>query len=146
MKGGLSWNFVGTWRGLHKQDSAGNTSGGLGRGGLGNESLSNEIGDCGCALLAPWWIITAEHCAERVLKHEHVDVKINFHGDSPHVERSVTHCLRANNDEDVAICRLTRAVEAFPPVNVNPQVYQSGCGTFPPRHPPRSSTLPNSMG
>ena len=116
--GGLSWNFVGTWRGMHKMSSGGNSSG----------SLGNAIGDCGCALLSRWWIITAEHCAERVLKHEKVDVKINFHGDSPHVERSVTHCVRANNDEDVAICRLTAAVNAFPPVNANPQVYKTGHG------------------
>ena len=85
------------------------------------------VGECTCSLIAPLWIITAEHCAERVLKHERTTVKVNFHGDNPHVERGVTHCIAANHaDVDIAICKLTVAVHAFPPVAVNPEVMKSG--------------------
>jgi hypothetical protein len=91
-----------------------------------NSVAENRIGECTCSLLAPEWIITAEHCAERVLKGEEDHVKINFHGGNPHVERAVTHCVRADHDTDIAICHLSAAVHAFPPVAVNPEVYKSG--------------------
>ena len=42
--------------------------------------------------------------------------------DSPHVERSVTHCVRANHDTDIAVCHLSAPVGAFPPVAVNSEV------------------------
>jgi hypothetical protein len=38
----------------------------------------------------------------------------------------VTKCIHADGDQDVAICKLTRAVGAFPPVKVNPEVYKTG--------------------
>jgi len=132
--GGLSYNFVATWRGLHKKEggdvrASSMTESTADATAMHNVSLGNfgkEVGDCTCSLIAPSWIITAEHCAERVLKHEKVDVKINFHGDNPHVERSITHCIRSDGDEDVAICHLTAAVHAFPPVAISPIVYTSG--------------------
>ena len=66
-------------------------------------------------------------CATRVLKHERTKVHINFHGARPHVERGVTHCISANHaDVDIAICRLTVAVHAFPPIAVNPEVMKPG--------------------
>ena len=92
--GGLGYRFVATWRGMHKKESGEGISDGEGSAVSSSSSwnssaslsnLGNEVGDCTCSLIAPFWIITAEHCAERVLKHEKVDVKINFHGDSPHV-------------------------------------------------------------
>jgi len=135
--GGLGYRFVATWRGMHKKESGEGISDGEGSAVSSSSSwnssaslsnLGNEVGDCTCSLIAPFWIITAEHCAERVLKHEKVDVKINFHGDSPHVERSITHCVRAK-EVDVAICRLTAKVGAFPPVAINPEVMKSGHGS-----------------
>lgn len=95
---------MGTWRGTHPK-------------------LGNVVGLCTCELIAPDWIITAGHCATRVLKHEKVDVKIKFHGTK--VERSVTKCIHADGDQDVAICHLTAAVHAFPSVKVNPEIYKT---------------------
>lgn len=86
----------------------------------------NVVGDCTCSLIAPLWIITAEHCAERVLKHERSNVKINFHSNEPHVERGVTHCIAAHGDVDIAICKLTREVKAFPPIAVNSEIMKKG--------------------
>ena len=108
---GLSFKFVATWRGLHNADVA----------------VGEKVGDCTASLIAPQWIITAEHCTERILKHEKVKVKINFHGGKPHVERGVTHCVRSDGaDVDVAICHLTARVGAFPPISVNPHVMKTG--------------------
>ena len=43
------------------------------------------------------------------------------------MERGVTHCISANHaDVDIAICRLTVAVHAFPPIAVNPEVMKPG--------------------
>ena len=113
--GGQTYKFVGTWRGVH------NTAA---------DALSPDakVGDCTCSLISKEWIITAKHCAERLLKHEKVNVKINFHGDSPHVERGVTHCVRSSGgaDVDIAICHLTAKVGAFPPVAVNSNVMKTG--------------------
>eukprot|EP00035_Acanthoeca_spectabilis_P031971 m.16577 g.16577 ORF g.16577 m.16577 type:complete len:441 (-) comp5063_c0_seq1:97-1419(-) len=156
---GLSYRFVGFWRGVHfirarhghssgnrsrstleaagrsslpTLEKVGNGSLATGRDNDGSGGLSEvvpatfeEVGDCGCALIAPEWIITAEHCAERVLKHEPVHVHIYFHGDEPRVERTVSHCIRATT-VDVAICHLTVAVHAFPPVWINPEIYRLG--------------------
>jgi hypothetical protein len=103
--------FVATWRGSHTS---------------ADRHVGEVVGECTCELISPEWIITAGHCAERVLKHEAVDVKINFHGQNPHVERSVTSCIHADGDQDVAICKLTRPVEAFLPLKINPAVYKTG--------------------
>ena len=122
--GGLSFHFVATWRGLHPEGA--DLDGGH---NVSAQSVRTEqaVGECTCSLIAPLWIITAEHCAERVLKHERTHVKVNFHGDNPHVERGVTHCIAANHaDVDIAICKLTVAVHAFPPVAVNSEVMKTG--------------------
>jgi hypothetical protein len=124
--GGLSFKFVATWRGTHKLGDSNHSSGQ--QGALGVTAPAAAVGECTCSLIAPLWVITAEHCAERVLKHERTKVKVNFHGDSPHVERGVTHCIAAGHDEDIAICHLTRAVHAFPPLAVNPVVMKTGHG------------------
>jgi hypothetical protein len=55
-----TYKFVATWRGSHNYGS----------------DLGAVIGECTCALISPLWIITAGHCAERVLKKEKVDVKV----------------------------------------------------------------------
>lgn len=100
-----------------------------------------SLGECTCSLIAPLWIITAEHCAQRKLKHEKTKVNVNFGmacesnlgqqlllppanmcpiftsrtTQHPHVERGVTHCISASHlDVDLAICHLTAAVHAFP--------------------------------
>jgi hypothetical protein len=78
-----TYKFVATWRGEHPKED--------------KSHLGNVVGDCTASLIAPLWIITAGHCAERVLKHEKVNVKINFHG--AEVERSVTKCIHADGDQ-----------------------------------------------
>ena len=86
------------------------------------------VGECTCSLIAKEWIITAEHCAERILKHEKVKVRVNFHGDSPHVERGVKHCIGASGgaDVDIAICQISVPVGAFPPLTINSEVMKTG--------------------
>lgn len=141
--GGLGYRFVATWRGMHKKESGEGISDGKGSAVSSSSSwnssaslsnLGNEVGDCTCSLIAPFWIITAEHCAERVLKHEKVDVKINFHGDSPHVRilglvithththmhaRTHTHIARAHIFSLSHIATLTRHPRAHTHASLN---------------------------
>ena len=133
--GGLSFRFVGTWRGVHPKSL---------RAGNGTSQLPDEVvGECTCSLITPFWIITAEHCAERVLKHEKTKVHINFHGQKPHVERRVNHCISASHrDVDIAICHLTVAVHAFPPLAINPTIMKTVRVCISPRRP--SHTLPDT--
>ena len=45
------------------------------------------------------------------------------------MERRVNHCISASHlDVDIAICHLTVAVHAFPPLAINPTIMRTGHG------------------
>ena len=90
--------FVGEWRGHH----------------------GNAVGLCTAELIAKQWIITAEHCATRVLKGETDKVQVTF-PQGNHIVRGVTHCFKCNEGcgLDVVVCHLKLPIGAFPPVALN---------------------------
>mmetsp|Transcript_3600 Transcript_3600/g.11247 ORF Transcript_3600/g.11247 Transcript_3600/m.11247 type:complete len:258 (-) Transcript_3600:106-879(-) len=95
--------FVGAWRGHH----------------------GHAIGLCTAELVAKEWVLTAGHCATRMLRHEVDHVQVTFaHGGD--VERGVTHCIHADQKGvDLALCHLKLAVGAFPPVALNADLYRT---------------------
>ena len=125
-EGAAKFAFVGKWRGEH----------------------GTSIGLCTAELVAKEWILTAAHCATRILKKEPVTVRVRpqlsaqlvnnrvgslatwllsssqvtFEHSSGNVERGVTHCISLP-DEDVALCKLKLPVNAFAPAVLNSDVY-----------------------
>ena len=59
---GAPYPFVCKWRGMHPADDASEVA----------------VGLCTASLVAKSWILTAGHCATRMLKHEKVNVKVSW--------------------------------------------------------------------
>lgn len=99
------WVAVAKWRGMH----------------------GKAVGLCTGELIAKQWIVTAEHCATRLLKHETVKVQVTFTQSSAKVKRGVTHCVsaKAAYDVDVALCKLKIPVNAFKPMRLNSDKYKT---------------------
>lgn len=105
----LNYPFVAKWRGLH----------------------GTAVGLCTAELIAPLYIITAAHCATRMLKNETVHVHVEFaNATTANLRRDVVpnSCVHAPSGTDVAICRLTASVpttEAAPVALVS-KIYRTG--------------------
>ena len=110
----LFYPFVAKWRGLH----------------------GHAVGLCTAELVAPLWVITAGHCAARVLHNETVKVHVELlNATTPTLRRDVEahSCVHAPGKIDVALCRLTEqvGVEEAHPVKLNLALYKPG-GALPP--------------
>ena len=104
------WAAVAKWRGTHPSTDSG--------------TLSTVVGLCTAELIASDWIITAEHCATRLLKHEKDKVRVTFAESAAKVERGVTHCVKPSGaDVDVVICKLTLGVGSISPLLLNADKY-----------------------
>lgn len=110
----LHYPFVSKWRGLH----------------------GHAVGLCTAELVAPLWVVTAGHCAVRMLHNETVKVHVELpDATTPNLRRNVVphSCVHAPSGIDVALCRLAEQVgptEALP-VKLNAAVYETG-GAVPP--------------
>ena len=100
--GNGKFDFVAKWRGDH----------------------GTAVGLCTASLIAKEWVITAGHCATRMLKHEPVRVTVEF-AEGGAVKRGVTHCIKCDEGcgLDVAICHLTLPVGHINPVRLNSDHY-----------------------
>ena len=100
-----TYPYVGKWRGFH----------------------GHAVGLCTAELVAPEWVVTAGHCAVRLLEHETVKVHVTFEHSTNKIKRGVTRCLRAPASEDLAICQLTLPVSrnAIIPVGLSAIKYTS---------------------
>lgn len=129
--GNGKYEFVGKWRGQH----------------------GSSVGLCTCSLVAPEWVITAAHCATRVLKDEPVTVQVTF-SQSGGIKRGVTNCVHSHSNasavgladaagtlaasggsgegEDVALCKLKTPLHAFPAVRLNADLYKTNGPHGPP--------------
>ena len=104
-----AWAQVAKWRGMH------------------SSGIGAAVGMCTAELVAKDWVITAGHCATRILKKEKVHVQLTFaESHNPTVKRGTNHCVKANGmDVDVALCKLTTAVGAFKPFVLNSDIYRT---------------------
>ena len=110
----LNYPFVAKWRGQH----------------------GTAVGLCTAELIAPLYIITAAHCATRMLKNETVHVHVEFeNATTTNLRRDVVQhsCVHAPRGTDVAICRLIASV---PPAEVVPvalvsDIYRTGESNLP---------------
>eukprot|EP00939_MAST-03C_sp_MAST-3C-sp1_P005306 g5306.t1 len=91
--------FVGKWRGYH----------------------GHGVGLCTAELISPLWVITAGHCAVRILRNEKVRVQVDFED----VERGVTRCIHAPKKVDVALCKLKLPINSVKIVSLNRDLYTS---------------------
>jgi len=96
---------IGKWRGTH----------------------GGSVGLCTAELIAKEWILTAEHCATRILKGETVKVQVEFAQSSKNVKRGVKNCVSAKSkyDVDIALCSLKTPVNAFAPLLLNSDHYKT---------------------
>jgi hypothetical protein len=87
------------------------------------------VGLCTAELIAPLYVVTAGHCAERLLKNEPVKVHVTWEnvGEGVEkVERKAIRCTRSPTSEDVAVCELLSKVGSnVKPAILNPNVYKS---------------------
>ena len=105
------WAAVAKWRGTHPRASD-------------SRAVGTVIGLCTAELIAKEWILTAEHCATRLLKHEKDTVRVTFGESSAKVERGVTHCVKPSGaDVDVVICKLALGVGSVSPLVLNADKY-----------------------
>ena len=104
------WVAVAEWRGTHK-----------------SAELGEVVGLCTAELVAKDWIITAAHCATRVLKKEPVHVQIIFsQSNNPEVKRGIKSCHKCiGKDVDVVLCKLSVPVNAFKPFTLNSDLYRT---------------------
>lgn len=109
-----AYPFVAKWRGLH----------------------GHAVGLCTAELVAPLWVVTAAHCAARVLHNESVKVHVELvNATTRNLRRDVVPhgCAHAPGGIDVALCKLTEAVgEAeAKPVALSAALFATG-GAAPP--------------
>jgi hypothetical protein len=104
------WCAVAKWRGEHK-----------------SAELGEVVGLCTAELVAKDWIITAAHCATRVLKKEPVHVQLTFsQSNKPEVKRGIKSCHKCiGMDVDVVLCKLSVPVNAFAPFTLNSDLYRT---------------------
>ena len=97
-----TYSFVGKWRGMH----------------------GHAVGLCTAELVAREWVITAGHCAVRLFRKEADRVQITFDQGGA-LKRGVTHCVKAPEHEDLALCKLKLPVNKLTPVRLNSDIYRS---------------------
>ena len=101
----LQYPYIAKWRGFH----------------------GHAVGLCTAELIAPHFVMTAGHCAVRVLHNETVSVKVTFENTnaSAPISRGIVACHHAPQDEDLAVCKLDKPISThtIQPIAMAASVY-----------------------